>query len=941
MQFLSDVYVSCESCAGSRFRDEVREVLEVRFKGANIRDVLSMTIKKALDFFSGHEKVTRPLETGADVGLGYLRLGHPLNTLSGGEAQRLKLSSRMASTEHENTLFVFDEPTTGLHFDDIRVLLNAFEKLLDRGASLLVIENNLDVIKNADWIIDLGPEGGDAGGDIVAVGTPEELVVCQRSHTGRFLAPYLEKTPPRVNARPLPTSLGDEKTITIRGANQHNLKHLDVDIPRDQIVVLTGLSGSGKSSLAFDVVFAEGQRRFLESLSAYARQYIRVLDKPAVDLVRGLPPTIAIEQRLTRCGRSSTVATVTEIYNYLRLLYSKLGTQHCIDCDTPITPQTVEQIVKEIVSRFANQKISVFVPLIRARKGSHREVIERAVKDGYRKLRIDGKLVLTQEAMGVRLLKRYAEHDIEALAETLDLKRGLTREAKQSLESAIRLGKNAVLVIPTSADSEQRYYNLKRACPRCERSYEELDPRMFSFNSRSGACPECGGLGVKEAFDEELVIPDDSKSLRDGAVALLDEAPKLLPGLVRTRTTRRVQELAMDPSRAWRRIARAKRDAFLEALFEALEPLFRDASVELHGFLSQYRASRACPACEGGRIHETARSVRLDGSAIHELVGRTPGGVLDFLKAYRTRELKRSRRAKVVATSLLKEIEARLKLLVKVGLSYLQLSRAADTLSGGEAQRVRLAAQLGSHLRGVCYVLDEPTIGLHARDNRKLQRALRELARGGNSVLIVEHDEHTILSADHVIDLGPGGGREGGTIIAVGTPQEILQNPRSVTGQSLSSPRAILRPHRGLRDVPTLGIRGARQHNLKNVDADFPLVRLSVVTGVSGSGKSTLVRDVLEKAVRRALGSSALPGAHDGLLGVEHLDRVREVDQTPIGKTPRSIPASYVGFSDELASSSPRPRRPAWRATCRVGFPSTSKAAAARPAPARARSKWR
>ena len=899
MQFLSDVYVTCESCAGSRFRNEV---LEVRFKGANIRDVLSMTIKKSLDFFSGYEKVTRPLETAADVGLSYLRLGQPLNTLSGGEAQRLKLASRMASTEHENTLFVFDEPTTGLHFDDIRVLLNAFEKLLDRGASLLVVEHNLDVIKNANWVIDLGPEGGDGGGKVVAVGTPEELVLCKSSHTGRFLAPYLEKTPPRVLARPLPASLGDEKTITIRGASQHNLKHVDVDIPRDQIVVLTGLSGSGKSSLAFDVVFAEGQRRFLESLSAYARQYIRVLDKPAVDLVRGIPPTIAIEQRLTRGGRSSTVATVTEIYHYLRLLYSKLGTQYCVDCDTPVTPQTVDQIVKEICNRFANQTISVFVPLIRARKGAHREVIERAVKDGYPKLRIDGKLVVIQGAKSTRRpLKRYAEHDIEALAATLDLSHNpthnMTREAKQSIESALRLGKDAVLVI---AGSEKRYYNLKRACPRCERSYEELDPRMFSFNSRYGACPECDGLGVKEAFDEELVIPDDSKSLRDGAIALLEKAPKRMPGLVRTRVTKRVRELAMDPSRAWRRLAHAKRDALLQTLFEALEPLFRDASVELHGFLSQYRASRSCPACEGGRIHETARSVRIGGSAIQELVGRTPGGVLDFLKAFRTRELKRNDRAKAVATSLLKEIEARLSLLVKVGLSYLQLSRAADTLSGGEAQRVRLAAQLGSHLRGVCYVLDEPTIGLHARDNRKLLEALRELARGGNSVLIVEHDEDTILSADYIIDLGPGGGTEGGAIIAEGTPQQILQNPRSITGRSLSRSRAKLRPHRELANVPTLGIRGARQNNLKNLDVDFPLGRLSVVTGVSGSGKSTLVRDVLEKAVRRALGSSALPGAHDGLLGVEHLDRVREVDQTPIGKTPRSIPASYVGFYDAL-----------------------------------------
>jgi excinuclease ABC subunit A len=889
MQFLSDVYVTCEACEGARF---TKEVLGVRYHGKSIKDVLSMTVTEALSFFSGRTKVTAPLETLSEVGLSYLRLGQPLSTLSGGEAQRLKLVSEMSRSDYRGVLLLFDEPTTGLHFEDIRVLLEAFSRLLGKGATILLIEHNLDVIKCADWVIDLGPEGGEAGGSVVACGPPEAIAKSPRSHTGRFLVPYLRMAPPRIEAAPLPAAPSEEKLIRIRGARQHNLKRVDVDIPRDRIVVLTGLSGSGKSSLAFDVVFAEGQRRFLESLSAFARQYIQVLDKPEVDLVSGMPPTIAIEQRLTSGGRKSTVATVTEIYHYLRLLYAKLGVPHCVPCRLPIAPKTEDQILTAIESRFPGSRVSLFAPWIRARKGAHREVLERARKSGFRKLRVDGRIVAASQA---RPLRRYVEHDIEALVAEIDLKRGPI--ARDVLKRALALGDGALLVL---AGEKSAYYNQSRACPRCERSYEEPDPRLFSFNSKYGACPECEGMGALQGFDELLLVPDPDRSLANGALAVLAAAPKRLPGLLGTRLRRLLPELGIDPERPWRRIASGKRTTVLSNLASWLEPIYRDSQGEIHDFLSQFRSERVCVSCGGARIRDVARAVTIGGLGIHEVADFTPGETLAFLDRFRQTEVRSGGRADAVSTPILKELESRLRLLLKVGLSYLQLSRPATTLSGGEAQRVRLAAQLGSHLRGVGYVLDEPTIGLHPKDHALLLATLRELRDAGNSVLVVEHDEDTIRSADHVIDLGPGGGSEGGRIVAQGTPAEIVENPDSVTGRLLSRRRARLRKPRPLQDADFLEVRGARENNLRNLDVRFPLERLTVVTGVSGSGKSTLVGDVLYRGVYRALGGSALPGEHDGITGVERLKRVLEVDQTPIGKTPRSIPASYVGFFDEI-----------------------------------------
>jgi excinuclease ABC subunit A len=904
MQFLSDVYVTCEACGGARFK---REVLEVRLRGKNVQDVLAMTVMDALHFFSDQSKIVGPLDVLRRVGLGYLRLGQPVNTLSGGEAQRLKLAYQMSAAAAEGTLFLFDEPTTGLHYDDIRVLLAAFDNLLEQGASILVIEHNLDVVKNADWVLDLGPEGGEGGGRIVATGTPEDIVGAVGSHTGRYLAPYLREEPPRISPAPLPRPAElHGNAIRVIGARQHNLKAVSVDVPRDRMVVVTGLSGSGKSTLAFDILFAEGQRRFIESLSAYARQYIQVMDKPEVDLLSGIPPTIAIEQRLTQGGRKSTVATATEIYHYLRLLYSKVGVQHCVHCHLPITPQTEDQIAADIVGRFRKQPILLLAPLVRARKGSHREVLEQAAKDGYRRLRIDGKLISTGDA---RPLRRYVEHDIEAVVAELGREANVRADDASSLRDVLELGGGAVLVV---GPEQTRYYNLKRACPRCETSYEDMDPRLFSFNSRYGGCPRCRGMGFLEGFDPDLVVPDEKRSLGQGAVAPLSGSH--LRGGGTTRVLRMASRLGLDPKRPFGRLHGMERQGLLfgtdevEGVIPYLERLYRDTRGEASLHLAQFRSQTPCPDCQGARLNPVARSVRIGEKSIHELSDMTPEGVLAFLAGANFRG-----RTGVIAENILKEIRSRLAFLMEVGLSYLQLSRRSDTLSGGEAQRIRLAAQLGANLRGVCYILDEPTIGLHVRDNRVLLDTLRRLQQEGNSVVIVEHDEETIRQADYVIDLGPGGGAEGGEIVGVGKPTDIEANPRSLTGRFLkrqgARPAARSRP---LSGCPSVTIRGAREHNLKNIEVRFPIGRFNVVTGVSGSGKSTLVRDILYRAVRRRLtGSGGRIGAHREIVGAESFTRVLEVDQTPIGKTPRSIPASYVGFFDDirkLFSSTPEAR---------------------------------
>ena len=806
MQFLSDVYVPCPDCEGKRFGPEL---LDVRCDGKNVSEILEMTVAEALGFFDDYH-ILMALDPLVEVGLGYLRLGQPITTLSGGEAQRLKLAARLRTEQWKHSLFLFDEPTTGLHPDDVSTLMATLQKLVRFRHSVVVIEHNLDVIKCADWIIDLGPEGGEHGGEIVCAGTPEKVARCKASHTGRHLRAVLggRTVPVREKAPALVGHPSRDGSIRINGAREHNLRQLSVEIPRDKLVVVTGVSGSGKSTLAYDVLFAEGQRRYLDCLSAYVRQYIEQLTRPDVDLIEGIPPTVAVEQRLSRGGAKSTVATITEIYHYLRLLFARFGTQYCPECGVAVEPQSPHAIVRRILDENPGRRVTFLAPLVRARKGYHTDVAKWAARHGIEALRIDGEVMHTDRAMR---LTRYVEHDIDAVVGQLKATPAKRKALARLTDLALEYGGGAFLL--KSGRRRDRTFSTQRTCPSCSRGFEELDPRMFSFNSRHGWCTECEGAGV-----------------------LLYEE---------------------------------KREEFWDA----------------------------CDVCDGARLNPTSLAVRLGRRSIAQIAALPVGRAGDALA-----KLRFGGHGEAVARGLVDEMRARLEFLGLVGVPYLGLDRAANTLSGGEAQRVRLAAQLGSNLRGVCYILDEPTIGLHPRDTTNLIRTLRRLRDRGNTVVVVEHDDHTIRSADHVIDLGPGAGRHGGEVIAAGPVSRLLRSKRSATARYLRRPlRHTPCAANGAEDAAAVTVVGARANNLKDLTVRFPLGALICVTGVSGSGKSSLVQDVLFEGLRLVLaGRSLRRGQCRRIDGANRIARALEVDQTPIGRTPRSTPATYVGFYDEI-----------------------------------------
>ena len=907
MQFLSDVYLRCPDCNGRRYRPEV---LEITLDGKSVADVLDLTVNEALGFFADQPAVQRVLEPLAAVGLDYLTLGQPVPTLSGGEAQRLKLAGHLAkaaaasssrrragsrkkaggkvAASGKGSLFLFDEPTTGLHFDDIRKLLGAFRRLIDEGHSLVVIEHNLDVISAADWVVDLGPEGGDAGGELVCEGTPEDVAAHGASHTGAALRACRDdlaamnatagttstkssdirgdasvredgeivKAACDNGAGKVPTRSG-RNTIEVFHAREHNLKNVTVNIPRGKFSVITGVSGSGKSTVAFDILFNEGQRRYLESLNAYARQFVQPAARADVDAIFGIPPTVAIEQRTSRGGRKSTVATLTEVYHFLRLLFVKLGTQYCPDCHVPVEPQTAGSILAQLMKVHRNREITLYAPLVVARKGYYTDLATWAAGKGFDTLRVDGELLPTADWPR---LDRYREHDIELPVGSIKVTARNEVALRELLQRALDYGKGIVIASPHPAISKNSkktsplpsgerarvrgietktdtIFSTHRACPSCARSFDALDPRLFSYNSRHGWCEDCYGTGLAlSGFDEE----------------------------------------------------QSGEEIWWTDWWEGETP--------------------TCPSCEGRRLNPDALAVRFHDRSIADFAGLTVQAAGELFRTIRLRG-----REAGIARDILPELQARLRFLTDVGLAYLTLDRAAPTLSGGEAQRIRLASQLGSNLRGVCYILDEPTIGLHPRDNRMLLDTLGKLEGKGNTIVVVEHDEDTIRRAEHVIDLGPGAGVNGGEVVAAGTVKQLMKQPDSVTGRFLASPlrhplfarRAVRLKGRGAD--PYLEVQGARLHNLKNLSVRVPLCRLTCVTGVSGSGKSTLVRDVLHDSVHQLLlrsgkgrrGAGHMIGCRD-IRGVEQLQRVAEVDQTPIGKTPRSCPATYVGVWDAI-----------------------------------------
>ena len=945
MQFLSDVYLRCPDCDGKRYRNEILEITIERqpvgllhARLLNVADVLDLTVSEAAHLFAQDREVIRSLQPIVDVGLEYIKLGQPVPTLSGGEAQRLKLAGFLAEASKSSsktksaskqalalkhpgrgTLFLFDEPTTGLHFDDIAKLMRALRKLLDAGNSLIVIEHNLDVIRAADWLIDLGPEGGDAGGLLVAEGTPEQVREHPTSHTAKALREYeaeMGQTHAVQEARPKlwktrPTFSND---IQIVNAKENNLKSLSVDIPRGKFNVVTGVSGSGKSTLAFDILFNEGQRRYLESLNAYARSIVQPAGRPEVDAVYGIPPTVAIEQRLSRGGRKSTVGTSTEIWHFLRLLYVKLGVQHCTKDDAAVMPQSPESIAAQLLKNYRGQHIGLLAPLVIARKGVYTELADWARPRGYTHLRIDGEFLPTTNFPRI---DRFKEHTVELPVGDLLVTPNNEAALRALLASALQHGKGVVHVLgpldglggamadgsSTKSIGKLLAFSTKRACPVCSTSYPELDPRLFSYNSKHGWCPDCVGTGVKltkeqrKAFDDS--VQDDDNKGREQSFA---------------------------------------------------EPEVDDV------------ADTVCPGCAGTRLNKQARAVQFLGVGIADIARLSVTDIRAWVD-----KLRLTGREAGIARDLIPEIKSRLEFLEDVGLGYLTLDRGAPTLSGGEAQRIRLAAQLGSNLQGVCYVLDEPTIGLHPRDNQILLRALGKLSDRGNTLVVVEHDEDTIRRADNIIDIGPGAGVRGGTLVAQGTAAQLSAVPESLTGRYLANPLIHpLHPRRetlhgvveAAADAPALPaakplskakqaalkaatikadaaaastahnaapaavnpvtswltVTGADLHNLKDVSIDVPLFRLVAVTGVSGSGKSTLARDVLLTNVAAAVAQRSTKAGRDlddagqhpawvgcrSISGYRVVDRVLEVDQTPIGKTPRSCPATYIGFWDTV-----------------------------------------
>ncbi len=868
MQFLSDVYLRCGDCNGTRYRPEALDVkVERGGRELHMADVLELTVSEALELFAGDRDVLAALQPLSDVGLGYLRLGQPVPTLSGGEAQRLKLAGFLVEAAtalkrpklaQKGMLFVFDEPTTGLHFADVAKLMRALDMLLQAGHSLLIVEHNLDVISCADWLIDLGPEAGEGGGTLVCEGSPHAVMEHATSHTGVALKAYKKVISGNVQSAkssqaeksaqsardaedfitegqgmPLQTAVRQRRgMISILNAREHNLRNVSLDIPHKQMTVITGPSGSGKSTLAFDILFAEGQRRYLESLNAYARQFVQPAAKPEVDAIYGIAPTVAIEQRTSRGGRKSTVATVTEVYHFMRLLYVKLGIQHCPQCDIPIAPQSFDAILAQCLKDYKRKTIDILAPLVVARKGIYNEIAKWAKTKGYDQLRVDGQRVPVDPWPK---LDRYKEHSIELPMAQLTVSAKEEAALREALKEALALGKGMLMV---ECEGEVKIFSTKRACPQCAASFQELDPRLFSYNSKHGWCSKCMGTGLRD-----------------------------IEGLDPEKTGEEAEFLDADRTR--------DEDGAL------IDPLI-------------------CGLCDGQRLNETALAVKFQNQSIAQLARMTVDEALHW-----SEKLKLSQRDAQIAQDIVAEMGHRLKFLKRVGLNYLSLDRAAPTLSGGEAQRIRLAAQLGTNLTGVCYVLDEPTIGLHTRDNERLLEALKELQNKGNTLVVVEHDEETMRSADRLIDMGPGAGVRGGQVISQGTVDAVCKDPASLTGRYLSkpiaAPQAARRPID--KDTPRLNILNATLHNLSGVEVDIPLGRWVSITGVSGSGKSTLAREVLltnmAHWVNGHIESKGWLGC-DGIDGAQQIVRVLEVDQTPIGKTPRSCPATYIGFWDTI-----------------------------------------
>ena len=714
--------------------------------------------------------------------------------------------------------------------------------------------------------------------------------------------------------------LSKKNCIRIRGANEHNLKNVDVDIPRDALVVFTGLSGSGKSSLAFDTIYAEGQRRYMESLSSYARQFLGQMEKPNVEKIEGLSPAISIDQKSTNRNPRSTVGTVTEIYDYFRLLYARIGIPHCPNCGKEIKKQSVDQMVDQIMALPEGTRLQLLAPVVRGRKGRHEKVLERAARSGYVRVRIDGNLYELAENIQ---LDKNIKHNIEIVVDRLIVKPGIERRLTDSIENVLNLSEGLLFVERVGSDEEMLTFSQSFSCPDCGVSIDEIEPRSFSFNNPFGACPECYGLGYKMEFDSELMIPDRTLSINQGAITVLGWQSCQQPGSFANAILQALaKEYHFDLDTPFGEYPQKIQDILLhgtggkevlvyyegqrgkgqypiafEGLIRNVERRYRETGSDAtKQEYETFMRITPCRLCKGQRLKKEALAVTVCGKNIYEITSMFIGELSQFLQ-----NMKLTTQQELIGSQILKEIRARVGFLIDVGLDYLSLSRATGTLSGGEAQRIRLATQIGSGLVGVCYILDEPSIGLHQRDNDKLLATLKNLRDLGNTLIVVEHDEDTMRAADYIVDVGPGAGSHGGQIVASGTVEEIMNTPESITGQYLSGAKKIPVPETRRKPTGWLTVRSAEENNLKKIDVKFPLGVFTCVTGVSGSGKSSLVNEILYKHLARDLNRArCIPGKHAGIDGIEQLDKVIAIDQSPIGRTPRSNPATYTGVFDMI-----------------------------------------
>jgi excinuclease ABC subunit A len=922
MQLLADVAIPCEACGGRRFNDAT---LEVHYRGRNIYDILEMSVMEALDFFRFHPRIRRGLEMLGRIGLGYVKLGQPSTTLSGGEAQRVKLASELQKPGTGRTLYILDEPTTGLHFKDISCLLDSLQSLVDRGNSIIVIEHNLDVIKTADYIIDMGPGGGDQGGEIIAAGTPEALARAGRSFTGRVLKPHL--VPGRVRgARSAVRRRKDSsRDIRLRGCCKHNLKNINVTIPHNRLTVVTGVSGSGKSSLAFGTLFAEGQRRFIESLSTYARRFLGRLERGDVESITGLAPAIAIDQKTAGRSSKSTVATITEIYDYFRLMYARLGELYCPECGRRMESFSAAGISGRIQDVFKGKTVKILAPLY-LHNVAHDffldtpehvlKVAPQLLEQGFRKLWINGR-----ERRIDRISEQNGRGNIYLHVDRIPVKQTANGRLAEAVETALEKGHGIMEAVDRD---HSLFFSMRPFCPKAHFFLrEDIEPRNFSFNSHWGACETCSGFGKTRSIDaDRLIVRPHKPLLGSGIGGMVGRTLKRKGGYYRTLLKELFKSWGKGENVCYDELNRRQKRDFLYGISERLH-IVRRRRRSVSEYLARWRGlvplaekwyesrsnsgwaeekqhmvcEKDCPECNGTRLKKPFCHVTVGGKDIGELCRMTVAEALRFF-----RQIEFTREQRILGRQILHEIRSRLAFLESVGLGYLGLDRVGSSLAGGEAQRIRLASQIGSGLEGVLYVLDEPTVGLHQRDTQRLVKTLRTLRDLGNTVVVVEHDPEMIRSADWIIDMGPGAGEQGGEIVATGSPERIERLRTSITGDYLAGRKRMQQfPDSTFEPEHCIEIRGAARHNLRNINVRIPLGCLVTFCGVSGSGKSSLVMDVVVEAVSaQLLNKPIAPGFCSGFKLPSCIDGLIVVDQAPLGATPRSCPITYGKVFDSI-----------------------------------------